>query len=357
MDLTDSTLSAPAPAAPPAAMPSAPVTPQAVPNSLAEFRSQKASSLASLTETPPPVKTEPPIAIDLDPPLVDEGDDSQPAQVAQPDATKGPEQDQRTWRWKDPDTGTVLDMRRKESKRIKRLLEERSDYARRLAAPPQAQPQQEPPQARQAPQPDASDPEPQLEDFAEQADPYGAHNRAVARWEARQEFKQLQTSQARVDRQRSVQRAITTAQEAYDAALPTVKQRYADFDDAHQDVMDTLARVHPQARTPIVQRLLTSPIGHDLTHYLGTHPDDLAAVASARSAYEQGLVLGAIETRVRALVNQRARGAAPHSTAPPPAAPMAPVGGGASPVTVPDMSKVNSLAQFRALKPKLGMRA
>ena len=351
---------APAPAL--AAEPSAPVAP----NSLAEFRAQKADSFAALAEPPvetPAPQNEPPIAADLEPPMVDEGDDDQPPQAATPDqqleSAKGPQQDPKTWRWKDPDTGMTLDLRRRPDRRMKRLLEERADLARQVSTlrqspqPAAPEPRREAPRALSAT--DSNDPEPQLEDFADQPDPYAAHMRATARWDARQEFKQQQTAHANVERTRQVRATIDHAQQAFDAELPQVRQRYADFDDAHTEVLETVGRLPMQARAPLVHRLLTSPVKHDLTHYLGSHPDDLAAVVSARSAYEQGLVLGAIETRVRALVNQRSAAPAPHITPAP--APMAPVAGGASPVTVPDAKSINSLAQFRALKPKFGMRA
>lgn len=352
MDITQ-TPSAPAPSAPLA--PVAPPAPPVAPNTLAEFRAQKAASLSGLAEPPVEAPAAPvePVALE-EPPEPIEGDE--------PTVEVKPPEQAPNHRWKDPDTGVTLDLRRRDHRRIRRLLEERSDLAQRVQQPAYQPPQtQEPPQARQpqpqAFQPDPNDPEPLLEQFAEQADPYGAHNAALARWHARQEFHQLQAEHSRVERERRTSAAITSAQQAFDAELPQVRTRYADFDAAHTEVLETLGRIPSPVRAPIVHRLLTSPVKHDLTHYLGSHPDDLAAVVQARSAYEQGLALGAIETRVRALVNQRARGAAPLSTpAPPVPAPMAPVGGGASPGTVPDAKTMN-LAQFRANKSKFGIRA
>lgn len=345
----------------PAAMPP---SPPPAPNSLAEFRAQKASGFAPPATEPvaPTTPTEPPIAQDLDPPSVDEPDDApdppQAAQPDQPETPKGPEP--ASQKWKDPDTGMTLDLRRRDHRRMKRLLEERADLARQLAGyrqapPPQAQPEPARPPQPVVATPDPNDPEPALEQFADQADPYGAFVAAQARWHARQEHRSLTAQHARVERARQVQAAISHAQEAYDAGLSSARERYTDFDEAHAEVLAELGRLPMPARTPLVHRLLTSPLRHDLTHYLGSHPEDLAAVTAARSAYEQGLVLGAIETRVRALVNQRTK-SAPHPLAPPPA-PMTPVGGSATPVAVPDASKINSLAQWRALKPKLGLRA
>lgn len=342
----------PAPSAP------APVTPP-VPSSLAEFRTQRDAAPVEPPAVPSPTVH---IAVEEPPePLEDAG--AEPDETPPAEGVKPPEQTP-AHRWKDPETGITLDLRRRDHRRIKRALEqgaevtrERDSLAQRVQAfgrPPDLErPRQAPAEASQ---PDSSDPEPTLEQFAEEADPYLAHSRALARWDARQEFKTQQATYTRVERARQAQTRITEAQLAFDAELPQVKTRYPDFDDAHQEVLAELGRVPLPVRGPVVHRLLTSPVRHDLTHYLGTHPEDLSAVVSARSAYEQAMTLGAIETRVRALVNQRAA-PAPHSPTPPPPAPMAPVGGTGHPATMPDGKDIKSLAQFRALKPKLGMTA
>jgi len=355
-----------APSAP--AAPVQPSAPPAAPNSLAEFRAQKAQSMAALVEptpdqppSPTPKPTEPRVhtALEDGPEITDEGSEPQAAPET-PQGPKPPEQGP-DHRWRDPETGIRLDMRRRDHRQMKRALEDRAALARRLEAlearvtqppapaPPPARPQP------QAFQPDPNDPEPTLEQFADAPDPYAAHTRAVAKWEARQEFKQLQASQARVERQRQAAAALSHAQSDYDAGLPQARERYPDFDAAHDEVLAELGRLPLPARAPLVQRLLTSPLRHDLTHYLGSHPDDLAVVLAARNLHEQGIALGAIETRVRALVNQRNRPAPSHPTPPPPA-PMAPVGGNASPAAIPDGRNM-TLAQFRANKSKLGMTA
>lgn len=361
----------PAPAAPSApAAPAQPSAPPQAPNTLAEFRAERAKSISALAEpTPdqppaPPKPVDPPVPQNAEPvESPDEGDDV--PQVQPDQAAQGPQP--AAHRWKDPDTGVTLDMRRRDHRRIRRLLEERADYARRIEAlsQQQARPQQEPAQAApqappQATTADPNDPEPKLADFplekfADHEDPYLARQDAYLAQRSAWYFRQQQASHSRVERMRQVTAALSRAQQEYDSGLPQARERYQDFDDAHAEVLDTLGRAPVQVRTPLVHRLLTSPLRHDLTHYLGSHPDDLAAVISARSAHEQGLVLGAIETRVKALVNQRNKPAHPSPTPPPPA-PMAPVGGQASPAAMPDAKSMN-LAQFRAAKSKLGMTA
>ena len=358
--MEQSTPSAPAPSALPA--PVAPPAPSVAPNTLAEFRAERAKSLAGeLTPSAPPP---PPQAAGAEPPEpLDIGDDDPPppAQLTQePGQPPKPPEQGTDHRWRDPETGIRLDMRRRDHRQMKRALEDRAALARRIEAletstsrpdGPQ-EPLRQPPQAVAA---DPSDPEPTLEQFAEEPDPYLAHSRALARWDARQEFRSQQATHTQVERARAAQRAINQAQAVYDADLPAVRQRYADFDEAHTEVLETLGRLPMSARAPLVHRLLTSSVKHDLTHYLGSHPEDLAAVVEARNSYEQAIALGAIETRVRALVNQRAK-PAPQTPTPPPAAPMAPVGGTASPVAMPDGRQM-TLAQYRANKHRLGVSA
>ena len=86
-------------------------------------------------------------------------------------------------RWKDPDSGMRLDLRRRPHRRMKALLEERHRIAEenrelkaRLEAP--AKPEKTP-QASPQPVADPNDPEPQLEAFADQPDPTG---RIRGRW-------------------------------------------------------------------------------------------------------------------------------------------------------------------------------
>lgn len=335
-----------------AAEPTAPI----VEKTLQQFRAEKAAA-ATVDPEPSPAPA-PTLQADAEPPEPpDEGEGGLPpaAQAKPPEQTK-------EHRWKDPDTGVTLDMRRRDHRRIRRLLEERADFANRLRQPA-PQPQQPAPQrvAQQPQGPDPRDPEPSIEQFplenyAQHPDPYQAQQvaltAAVSRWHAKQEFKEQQAQQTRTQRQQAFTTRLNQAQQDFDSKLPEIRTQHPDFDEAHDAVFASLARVAMPARGPIVLRLLSSPVRHDLTHYLGTHPDDLAAVASARTPHEQGMVLGAIETRVRALVNQRSK---PVPVTNPPAAPMAPVNGGGTPTSYNPATA--SLAQFRRKHGVRGGRA
>lgn len=200
---------------------------------------------------------------------------------------------------------------------------------------------------------DASDPEPTLEAFADQADPYLAYTRSLARWEARQEHKQQEEKRAAADRVRQQEDATTKAQAEWDAKLPEVKQRYPDFDTAYDAVFDSLASVAQtgdKRHRYLVHRLLTSEHGHELTYFLGKHPDEVSRLYQVRGFDEHVLAIGRLEERVIAGLTKAP--AVTHPTTP--AAPMTPVGGGATTTTYDP--KTANLAQFRAQKQRFGLR-
>jgi hypothetical protein len=338
VEVSEPTVTPSAPA--PAAEPSAPV----VDKTLQQFRAEKAAPAAPVVESPVVVAAPAPahpLAVAEPPEPADEPETLEPPDPA---AVKAPEKGA-DHRWKDPETGIVLDMRRRDHRRMKRALEERHAFAQRLMQPPVA-----PAQTPAAPEPreatpralsvDPADPEPQLEQFADQPDPYAAHMRAVARWEARQEHKALSAQRATVERTQRVTAAIESAQASFDADLPAVRERYTDFDAAYGEVIETLARVPLARRTPIVHRLLTAPQRHDLAYFLGNHPQELQRLVSARSPQEQQFVMGEIASQVKSAL------AAPVAPLKPAAPPMAPVNAGSTPTTY-DPATAN-LAQFRA---------
>lgn len=332
--MNDPTQTAPAPAT--AAEPSAPVE-----RTLAEFRAEKA---APVVETPAPV-AEParsPLAV-VEPP---EPPDEPETPVIDPSVAAGAVAELKH-KWKS-DTGVTLDLRRRDHRKIKRDYEELAALRARVAAPAYQPPQAPPaaqPQARVA-QPAAGEPRPTLEQFADEPDPYLAHGEAVARWAAREEFRQAQSQRTAVERTQRTSTAIANAQQAFDAELPKARERYTDFDDAHDELYATLQSVRArggQARiAPIVHRLLTSEVKHDLDYHLGSHPEDLMRLVNARSPHEQAIELGAIEAQVKLAL----KAAPPVPPLTPASAPMTPVGAGATPTTY--NPETASLATFRA---------
>lgn len=278
-----------------------------------------------------------PLAV-VEPP--EPADEPEPGSVDQATATA-----ELKHKWKS-ETGVTLDLRRRDHRKIKRDYEELAALrARMQQAPASAPPPQAIPQPQRMADP-GDEPRPTLEQFADEADPYLAHGEAVARWAARQEFNQAQAQRASVERTQRTTTAIASAQEAYDAALPQVRGRYPDFDAAHDDLYASLATVKARGGdkriAPIVHRLLTSDIRHDLTYHLGSHPEALQRLVNARSPYEQGLELGTLEAQVRAALSA-APSASPMIPAP---APMSPTGAGATATTYNPATA--DLSAFRA---------
>lgn len=331
--------------------PAAPVpsTPSPETLTLRDYRAQKKEPPVPVADptpaAPPTVATTPepahPLSAPPEPP-----DDPEPATVKPPE--QGPDH-----RWRDPETGIRLDMRRRDHRQMKRALEDRAALAHRLAALEQRVTQQAPPAPESArpqvpPAPaahDPSDPEPTLEQFADQPDPYSAYTRAVARWEARQAHREFEAQRTRVESARQTAAQIDSAQSAWDAKLPDVKQRYPDFDAAYHELHDTLRRIGRGSR-PLVQYLLTAEHGHDVAYFLGNHPQEVEALFRAPSLDAHLRAIGALEARVVALAKRPAAPPAPPMTPPP--APMTPVGASGTPTSFNPQTA--SLAQYRALK-------
>mgnify|MGYP003144422137 CR=1 FL=1 len=241
----------------------------------------------------------------------------------------------------DPDTGEVLDRRTRAAKRIEVLLRERHLLRQQLAGqqPPSEVPAQTPaPEAQAAP---AEEAEPTLEQFSQEADPYAAFMAANARWHARQEFQKQAAEQSTADRTAQVEARVQEAQSSWDGKLDEVRTRLPDFDKAYNHMYQALPTDGRQR--PLVETLLTSPIGHDLAHYLGTNPKAVTDLYNQPTLKAHLRAIGKIEAQVEA---QLSKGATPVSTpvdTPPP--PMNPVGAGATPTNY--NSSTATLAQFR----------
>lgn len=302
-----------------------------------------AEPVAPVAEPDPPKAAEPANALATPVDADDEPPEPEP---------KGPEPV--AHRWKDPDTGVRLDLRKKEHRRIKELLEDRSRTAAenrelraRLSQPPQA-PQPERPAARAA-QPDPNDPEPTLEQFADQPDPYGAYVAATARWHARQEHQQLSAQREGVARMQRIEAQVNSAQEAFNAGLPEVRTRYPDFDTAYEALTAAIPK-DPRLNAPLVSLLLKSDIKYDIAYYLGHHQEELQALYRVRTRLDHERALGALDARVRGLLKS---GPAQTSTTRAPA-PTSPVHTGA-PATIRTAEDIAKSGDLQAWKSMRGM--
>jgi len=242
----------------------------------------------------------------------------------------------------DPDTGEVLDRRTRAAKRIEVLLRERHVLRQQLAGqqPPSEVPAQpSAPEAQAAP---AEEAEPTLAQFSQEPDPYAAFMAANARWHARQEFQKQTDQQSTANRTAQVEARVQEAQSSWDGKLDEVRTRLPDFDKAYNHMYQALPTDGRQR--PLVETLLTSSIGHDLAHYLGTNPQAVTDLYNQPTLKAHLRAIGKIEAQVEArLTNNSATPASTPVVTPSP--PMNPVGGGATSTNYDSRSA--TLAQFR----------
>ena len=242
----------------------------------------------------------------------------------------------------DPDTGEVLDRRTRSAKRIEALLRERKELRQQLVDQNTvSQESVSEPVAEEIPQEPEAPPE--LSEFAQEKDPYEAFSAATARWHAREEFRKQAELQATADRTAHVEASVQQAQSDWDGKLDEVRKRLPDFDQAYTAMYETLPSDGKQR--PLVETLLTSPIGHEMAYYLGKNPKVTHDLYNKPTLKAHIRAIGKLEAQVEMAlhaVNNQSASSTPVGT---PAPPINPVGGGSTPTTY--NSQTASLAQFR----------
>jgi hypothetical protein len=238
----------------------------------------------------------------------------------------------------DPDTGEVLDRRTRAAKRIEALLRERHELRQQIVN----QPTPPAPEAPQEPEAPTEETEPTLAQFTDEADPYAAFVAANARWHARQEVTKAAKQYSAADRTAQVETQVRHAQAQWDGKLDEVRKRLPNFDHAYQAMYQTLPTDGKQR--PLVEVMLTSPVGHDIAHYLGTHPEAIQDLYNQPTLKAHLRAIGKLEAQAEAAAGtQPATPALTPVDAPP--APMNPVGAAATPTNYD--SRTATLAQFR----------
>ena len=169
--------------------------------------------------------------------------------------------------------------------------------------------------------------EPKLEDFQT----YDEYVRAIGRFEARQEYEKLRTSQEQ-ERQKAAQRE-------YEANLLTNIRRGAEkYDDFDEVVANPSLPLTEAMRDAAAD----SDIAADIVYHLGTHMDEASKIARM-SPVQQIKAISALETKLKA---------PPKVTqAPPPAQTV----GKSKPVPEVDLEKA-SLDEYMAQRRKQGAR-
>ena len=242
----------------------------------------------------------------------------------------------------DPDTGEVLDRRTRAAKRIEVLLKERHELRRQLSKQaPQSEPVA-PPQPTAPPAETAQEDEPKFENFSKEKDPYAAFSAATARYHAQAEFQKQVVEQKKVGQKAQLHAEVQQAQDTWDGKLDEVRKRLPDFDQAYTAMYETLPNDGRQR--PLVETLLTSSIGHEMAHYLGTHPQVVTDLYNKPSLKAHIRALGKLEAQVEAAIqNHTASPVLNPVGAPPP--PIRPVG--AATTSTNYDSRSATLAQFR----------
>ena len=115
-----------------------------------------------------------------------------------------------------------------------------------------------------------SEKEPSLDDFANEADPYSAWNRALARYDRRKEAFEADQA-ADVTRREARQRE---QQQQFEQRVATYAQRVTEFTKTHPDFQTALAAVEDRNNvTPILaEAIYSADNGPALVYHLAQHP-------------------------------------------------------------------------------------
>lgn len=246
--------------------------------------------------------------------------DAKPAETAKPEAAgdDAPAVDARGQQVRDQDGKFVSKKQHAANERIREAVERgiseerarREAAERRLAELEARAPK---PAAAEPVKPAAAEDKPPVwEDFQKEADPFDAYQRAVARYEARQEFKRLQgeheaksAEQKAIDERTAVERAHYDRERAIQADVPDYLTRVKVIRDG----------LDPDA--PLTRVLLESPVSAKLLLHFADNPAEFTRIGRLGLTNPLGAAreLGKIETAL----------SRPASAAADPPAPVVPI--------------------------------
>ncbi len=228
----------------------------------------------------------------------------------------------------DPDTHERYDGRTKAGKRVRQLLNDRAQLRdgvqalrqevetlrRQVAEGSTGRAPQNPQQtaSQAAPAANGEDPEPQLAQFQS----YDEYSRATARWVTRQELRSAREADRASGEQARQREQFQQQASAFQEKTPVMQEKYPDY-------LEVIGRVPmgPQFQH-ITRTILSSPVGPELSYYLGSHPEAMQALMQAPTLDAHLRLLGRYEHEVEsALKGAPARVAT--SRAPAPVSPVA----------------------------------
>jgi hypothetical protein len=169
----------------------------------------------------------------------------------------------------------------------------------------------------------ASQPEPQFEQFADAPDPYTAYLQAWTRWDRAEGIAQALAA-------REAQYAEQARTQTFQARLADGKTQYPDFDQVLTEA-DTLGL---QVSAVMREAIAASPKAADLVYFLATHPEECTQLAEesvgtpvAAATVMRRLLESHLAPRAAPVTGSGPAARAPVSTAKPPVTPV-----GSSPV-------------------------
>jgi hypothetical protein len=130
-----------------------------------------------------------------------------------------------------------------------------------------------------------SDPEPTVDQFLDQPDPYAAYGLAAGKWAARAERREWEAA-----------RAARSAESEFAARA---QEHRANGAEKHADFDTVMAGMTVNFPGHVIQAIVDSDHGGELMYYLGTHESEARAVAAA-SPVKAILTLGQLAARFTA---------------------------------------------------------
>lgn len=241
-------------------------------NSLTDTQMREVLEIPQPEATPEPEPVETP-----DPETTQEAADTKPVEAPKADTKPvSKQQEKKRERYEAMEARAnnaeraLQQVRDEAERRHQALLREMDQRLERFTKPDQ--PKQEPAKAAD------SDPEPKLEDFADQADPYAAWMRAAGRWEARQEFKtqrkQEQEFYQRQQAERQQYEKHAAEQQRLQAWTGRMEQAFA----TNPDLRVTIENM-PVLPRPMMDVIIDSEIPDQILGHLLQHPEEQQRIA------------------------------------------------------------------------------
>ncbi|MDQ1255777.1 MAG: hypothetical protein QG656_371 [Candidatus Hydrogenedentes bacterium] len=209
-------------------------------------------------------------------------------------------------------SGVIRELTAKDEKDAPRVAELRKKLREALEiespAPKAAPVQRAAPMPVPQPVGEFADAEPNIDQFANEADQYAAYVRALARYDRKREdfeAKRQDSQRAIESHQRAQMESYQRSAQDYMARVTTAKTtKYPDWDRVVTDA---------QIVTPVMtQAILSAPNGEDFTYFLASHPDildDLVLSTAATPVDDTSVAL--MQRRLNARLAAGTTGAAP----------------------------------------------